>query len=78
MRNMFPTHKDCRNFLNGVCMLFGVQVDPNGPACPRFLSKVPALTVQPYGEIDLTELRLKLDRIEAELRRIKAVLKNLR
>jgi len=75
---MFPTHKDCRNFLNGVCLLFGVPVDPNGPACPRFSAKIvkPSI-IQPHAEVDLAELKGRLDRIEAELARIKAALKNL-
>ena len=35
----FPTHKDCRNFRNGVCILLGVPVNPDGPACPRFTAR---------------------------------------
>jgi len=35
----FPTHKNCRNFRNGICILFGVPVNPDGPACPRFTAR---------------------------------------
>jgi len=38
-RYTFLTHRDCRNFRDGACMLFGVPVNLSGPACPRFLAK---------------------------------------
>ena len=34
-----PRHKDCINFVNGVCTRFGIPVDPEGPACPNFTPK---------------------------------------
>lgn len=34
-----PTHRECANFSNGFCKLYGVSVDPNGPACPNFTPK---------------------------------------
>ncbi|MCD6530160.1 hypothetical protein J7L06_07765 [Candidatus Bathyarchaeota archaeon] len=65
--------------MNGVCLLLGVPVDPNGPACPRFLAKTAKPPImQPHAGVDLADLRVRLDRIEAELMRIKAALKNLR
>lgn len=36
---IFPTHSDCANFRNGMCMLNGVAVDSNGAACPNFTPK---------------------------------------
>jgi hypothetical protein len=41
----FPTHRDCVNFSDGVCMLTGVEVDPNKPACPNFIPKI--MTARP-------------------------------
>jgi len=40
-----PVHKDCSNFVNGICRLNGAPVDPNGPACPRFKSKSTTKTI---------------------------------
>lgn len=39
MRPMFPTHSDCANFRNGLCILNGVAVDPKGAVCPNFTPK---------------------------------------
>lgn len=36
------THEDCANFRNGFCLLHGATLDPNGPACPSFISKNPS------------------------------------
>ena len=36
----FPTHKECANFRNGICMLSGVAVYPDGPVCPNFTAKI--------------------------------------
>jgi len=35
----FPTHKECTNFRNGICVLNGAAVDPYGPVCPSFMPK---------------------------------------
>jgi len=40
MQPEFPTHKNCANFRNGICMLSGTPVDPYGMACPNFTPKV--------------------------------------
>jgi len=42
----FPTHRDCANFRNGLCILNGVAVNPNGAACPRFTPKSAMATPQ--------------------------------
>ena len=34
-----PTHKECINFRDGICTLYGIPVDPNQPACPNFTPK---------------------------------------
>ena len=39
VNHMFLTHRDCRNFRDGICILNGIPVNPNGPACPRFIAK---------------------------------------
>ncbi len=87
---MIPTHKECVNFRGGVCALLGVPVNPNGPACPRFIAKTPTMTAtityQPHTlqqlggvtqEVDLDELKRRLDRMEDALRKIKAMLRNI-
>jgi len=33
------THKDCKNFKDGRCLLKNKKVDPNGPICPSFKLK---------------------------------------
>lgn len=35
----FPIHRNCTNFQNGRCMLLGIEVNPDGPACPNFTPK---------------------------------------
>ncbi len=35
----YPKHKDCAMFKDGKCTRFGVEVDPEGPACPMFTPK---------------------------------------
>jgi hypothetical protein len=42
----FPTHKECTNFRNGICMLNGATVDPYGPICPSFMPKTTTDTVR--------------------------------
>lgn len=32
----FQTHKQCANFNNGFCLIYGIAVDPDAPACPNF------------------------------------------
>jgi hypothetical protein len=39
-------HRDCSNFVNGICRLKGSPVYPNGPACPRFTPKSTAKTIR--------------------------------
>ena len=39
-----PTHKDCINFRDGVCTLYGIPVNPNQPACPNFTPKTAVTT----------------------------------
>jgi len=34
-----PIHRNCANFSNGICMLTGMPVDPEGAACPNFTPK---------------------------------------
>jgi hypothetical protein len=41
-----PVHRDCSNFVNGVCRLNGARVDPNGLACPRFTPKSTTKTIR--------------------------------
>lgn len=41
-----PIHRDCSNFVNGICRLNGAPVDPNGPACPRFTPKSTTKTIR--------------------------------
>ncbi|MCD6592196.1 MAG: hypothetical protein J7K78_04185 [Thaumarchaeota archaeon] len=31
-----PTHSQCVYFRNGICVLRGIQVPPEAPACPSF------------------------------------------
>ncbi|MCD6408770.1 MAG: hypothetical protein J7L98_00290 [Candidatus Verstraetearchaeota archaeon] len=31
-----PIHKECAFYSDGVCLLHGVRVDPEGQACPHF------------------------------------------
>jgi len=35
----YATHKECVHFTNGLCTLSKVNVSPNQPACPNFISK---------------------------------------
>jgi len=42
----FPAHQDCANFRDGVCILNGVAVNPNGIACPNFTPKSKMATPQ--------------------------------
>jgi len=32
-------HSECANFRDGICLLTGAKVDPNGTACPNFIPK---------------------------------------
>ena len=41
-----PVHRDCINFVNGICRLNGAPVDPNSPACPGFTPKSTTKTIQ--------------------------------
>jgi len=34
-----PKHSECANFRDGICLLTGAKVDPNGAACPNFIPK---------------------------------------
>jgi len=43
-------HRDCANFSNGICLLTGVAVDPEGPACPRFMPKTALRPAYPYPQ----------------------------
>jgi hypothetical protein len=45
-RSTFPTHSDCANFRNGLCILNNVAVDPKGAVCPHFTSKSMMATPQ--------------------------------
>lgn len=38
-RLKFPTHGDCANFRNGLCILNGIAVDSKGTVCPNFTPK---------------------------------------
>ena len=38
-RPTFPTHGDCANFRNGLCILKGTAIDPKGIVCPNFTPK---------------------------------------
>ena len=80
---MFPTHKDCRNFRDGVCVLLGVQVNPDGPACPKFTPK--DLTLPLYkpsrgveSGVSVAELRRRLERLEAKLREVRSMLNRVK
>ena len=86
---MFPTHKDCANFMGGFCILYGLSVDPNGAACLRFKAKNTQLMTKPqFGNassfmrkyenvgIDLSDLKRRLDKIELKIKEIKAMLKD--
>jgi len=37
-----PRHRDCVNFKDGKCVLYGVAVPPEGPACPSFTPRTQA------------------------------------
>ena len=71
---LYPTHKECANFRNGICMLYRIPVNPDAPACPRFTAK--SVTAQP-PHVDLEDLRRRVDRLEAKLREIKSLLKTI-
>lgn len=89
---MFPTHKDCRNFKDGNCILLGIPVDPNKPACPRFIAKniTPQMSLAYHDfsslhnakngmpKVSLIDLRNRLDKAEVKLREIKAMLNNIK
>jgi len=85
---VFPTHKDCTNFRNGFCALHGIPVNPDGAACPRFTNKsaTPLMTIrstrQPLlprekeeMEIDLSDLKRRLDADESRIKEIKEMLR---
>ena len=36
----FPTHKQCANFNNGFCLIHGIAVNPDDPACPNFTPNI--------------------------------------
>jgi len=85
---MFPTHKDCLNFRNGLCTLHRIPVNPDGAACPRFINKSAMLlmtvrsTRQPLlpckneeMEIDLSGLKRRLDAVESKIKEIKEMLR---
>ncbi|RJS68291.1 hypothetical protein CW693_04745, partial [Candidatus Bathyarchaeota archaeon] len=38
-RPSFPTHKQCANYKNGFCTIYGIPVNPDDPACPNFTPK---------------------------------------
>jgi len=82
----YPTHKDCVNFRNGICILHRIPVNPDGPACQRFmarniellqkpLSMEPVLIKNERSETDLSDLKRRLDIIELKIQKIKAMLK---
>lgn len=86
---MFPTHKDCANFIGGFCILYDLSVNPNGAACLRFKAKNTQLMAPPqFGNssslmckyenvrIDLSNLKRRLDTIELKIKEIKAMLKD--
>lgn len=83
----YPAHKHCANFRNGICILHGVPVNPDGPACQRFMARSvepllthrstnPALIKGERLETDLSELKRRLDAIELKIQKIKAMLKH--
>ena len=39
MSSGFPKHSECANFRDGICLLTGAKVDPNGFACANFTPK---------------------------------------
>ena len=67
-------------------MLLGVPVNPDGPACPRFIAREPtlfrsqqeSLTISAKSEVNFAKLKRRLDMAEVELRRIKAMLNRLK
>ena len=84
---MFPTHKDCVNFRNGFCASYWIPVNPDGVACPRFTNKSATLqmavrpTRQPLlprkneeMEIDLSDLKRRLDAVESKIKETKKIL----
>ncbi len=47
-----PKHRDCTNFKDGKCLLYGVTVPPDGPACPNFTPRTQAAipgTIRPVS-----------------------------
>jgi len=44
-----PKHKDCANFKDGKCLLYGVTVPPDGPACPNFTPRAQTAVPTPAG-----------------------------
>lgn len=50
-------HKECVNYKDGRCTLFGIPVDPDAPACPRFTPRSVAVKseapVREYAYIPL-------------------------
>ena len=41
------THKECIHYVNGVCTLYNVPMNPEGPACPNFRPRQAVSAVPP-------------------------------
>ena len=73
----YPTHRECVNFRDGRCLLLGIEVDPDAPACPNFTPR-PSITPGAPGpsaelwriRMEIEEIRRSLSILEARLRRL--------
>ncbi|RLI05368.1 hypothetical protein DRO24_05945 [Candidatus Bathyarchaeota archaeon] len=65
----YPTHRECANFRDGRCLLLGIEVDPNGPACPNFTPRIqtPRAAAPPSPSLELWRIRMELQDISRRI-----------
>jgi len=89
-----PSHKDCANYRDGFCMLYGIPVDPSTPVCPnftprnvsstsqmpptQFVSQVPVGFPQVSKDQEIQMLENQARMVEQQLELIKKRLEELR
>jgi len=74
----YPTHGECANFRDGRCLLLGVEVDPNGPACPNFTPRSAPIPTAPSPPSELWRIKRELEELRWNLRLLEMRLKRLK
>ncbi len=73
----YPTHRECANFRDGRCLLFGIEVDPDAPACPNFTPRASITPGAPSPQAELWRIRMEIEGIRRSLSILEARLRRL-